>query len=360
MPSSARFARTFLTFVYCFALLLPAVEASGQSNPQSKEDSIQNPPPVVVDMVKIEGGADLTADEHVSIKRSLQGEIAHSDWLDRVKANVTRQLQDDGFFNAVSEAKVESTALVDGKDHVVVSIVLTLGPRYSIQSVWWTGSSIFSTTQLDNLSLLKVGDVFRPSALSASNLLIRQAYADRGYIDAILTPQIRTDSKQAKVDLYLEVAEGHKSEAKKQLPCKRVSVEEVRNAPYTPSPTYDPKSDAQLQLARAQLEAQRTKKRLLLIVGGEWCGWCRVLEQTFQRNPALIEFRDSHFVVLHIDLSDQSAAECALKDYPKPPGVPFIYVLDSTGVLIATDDTKGWESGDGYDSSRIEEFLKKW
>jgi len=360
MPSSARFARTFLTFVYCFALLLPAVEASGQSNAQSKEDSIQNPPPVLVDMVKIEGGAELNADEQASIKRSLQGEIAHSDWLDRLKANATRQLQNDGFLNAVSDPKVESTTVVGGKDHVVVSIVLTLGPRYSIQSVWWTGSSIFSTTQLDNLSLLKVGDVFRPSALSASNLLIRQAYADRGYIDAILTPQIRTDSKQAKVDLYLEVAEGHKSEAKKQLPCKRVSVEEVRNAPYTSSPTYDPKSDAQLQLARAQLEAQRTRKRLLLIVGGEWCGWCRVLEQTFQRNPALVEFRDSHFVVLHIDLSDQSAAECALEDYPKPPGVPFIYVLDSRGTLIATDDTKSWKSGHGYDSSRIEQFLKKW
>ena len=360
MPSSAPFARTFLTFVYCFALLLPAVEASGQSNPRSKEDSIQNPPPVVVDMVKIEAGTELTADEQVSIKRSLQGEIAHSDWLDRLKANATRQLQNDGFFNAVSDPKVESTTVVDGKDHAVVSIVLTLGPRYSIQSVWWTGSSIFSTTQLDNLSLLKVGDVFRPSALTASTLLIRQAYADRGYIDASLIPQIRTDSKQAKVGLYLEVAEGHKSEAKRQLPCKRVSVEEARSAPYTPSPTYDPKSDAQLQLARAQLEAQRTKRKLLLIVGGDWCGWCRVLEQTFQRNPALVEFRDSHFVVLHVDLSDESAAACALNGYPKPPGAPFIYVLDSIGALIATDDTKGWESGDGYDSSRIEGFLKQW
>jgi outer membrane protein assembly factor BamA len=171
MPSSARPARTFLTFVYCFTLLLPAVEASGQSNAQSKEDSIQNPPPVLVDMVKIEGGAELNADEQASIKRSLQGEIAHSDWLDRLKANATRQLQNDGFLNAVSDPKVESTTVVGGKDHVVVSIVLTLGPRYSIQSVWWTGSSIFSTTQLDNLSLLKVGDVFRPSALSASTSL---------------------------------------------------------------------------------------------------------------------------------------------------------------------------------------------
>jgi hypothetical protein len=48
------------------------------------------------------------------------------------------------------------------------------------------------------------------------------------------------------------------------------------------------------------------------------------------------------------------------KSYPKALGVPFIYVLDSAGTLLATENTRDWESGDGYDSYRIEGFLKKW
>jgi len=118
--------------------------------------------------------------------------------------------------------------------------------------------------------------------------------------------------------------------------------------------------DGELQIARAQLEAQRTKKNLLLIVGGKWCGWCRVLDQTFQRNPATSELRDQIFIVAHINVSEENANECALSAYPKATGFPFIYVLDATGTLIATEDTRDWESGDGYDPQRIESFLKKW
>jgi hypothetical protein len=277
-----------------------------------------------------------------------------------LEANAARRLQNDGFFNGAADAEVESSKVTNGKRHVVVSIALTSGPRYTVQRIWWTGSSIFSPTQLDNLCLLRVGDVFRPSALRESILLIHQAYGERGYKNMALTPQTRTDSKKGKVDLYLEVVEGPKSEAVKQSQCRQYSLEDIQNTPYIPSPTYDPRLDVQMQILRAQLEAQRANKRLLLVVGGEWCGWCRVLDQTFQRNPALTELRDKIFIVLHVDVTDETGSECALRAYPKALGVPFIYVLDSAGKLLATEDTRDWEPGDGYDSYRIGGFLKKW
>jgi Surface antigen variable number repeat/Thioredoxin-like len=315
-----RVKKFFFRLVYCLAFLLLAAEVSAQneSSAQPQKDSAQELLPVVVDSVKINGGAEISADEKASISLGLQGETVHSDWLARIEANAARRLQNDGFFNGAADAEVESSKVTNGKRHVVVSIALTSGPRYTVQRIWWTGSSIFSPTQLDNLCLLRVGDVFRPSALRESILLIHQAYGERGYKNMALTPQTRTDSKKGKVDLYLEVVEGPKSEAVKQSQCRQYSLEDIQNTPYIPSPTYDPKLDVQMQILRAQLEAQRANKRLLLVVGGEWCGWCRVLDQTFQRNPALTELRDKIFIVLHVDVTDETGSECALRATPRP------------------------------------------
>jgi len=316
--------------------------------------------PVIVDAAMIEGGSELSASEKDSIANGLLGETAHADWLDRLSAKATKELHNDGFLDGTAIVRVDSTRLLDAKQHVTIVVALTAGTRYRIQKIWWTGSSLFSTAQLDNFSLLRVGDVFKPSALSASVSLLIREYGERGYQQVMLEPQFQKFPASGKVAIYFDVVEGPKSEESKHVPCKQYSIADIQNAAYVPSPIYDPTIDGELQIARAQLEAQRTRKKLLLIVGGKWCGWCRVLDRTFQRNPATSALRDQIFIVAHINVSDENANECALSAYPKATGFPFIYVLDASGTLIATEDTRDWESGDGYDPQRIESFLKKW
>jgi hypothetical protein len=96
--------------------------------------------------------------------------------------------------------------------------------------------------------------------------------------------------------------------------------------------------------------------RTAAVAGDTGCGWCHLLDRTFQRNPATTELRDKLFITVHVDDSN----ECALKPYPKAFGVPFIYVLDEKGNLLGTEETKDWETGDGYDPRRIDAFLTKW
>jgi thioredoxin-related protein len=115
-----------------------------------------------------------------------------------------------------------------------------------------------------------------------------------------------------------------------------------------------------MQIARAQLEAASPSKKLLLIAGGKWCGWCQVLDRTFQTNPSLTELRDKSFIVVHVNVSEENSNECALRAYPKATSFPFVYVLDATGRLMGTEDTRDWESSDGYDPHQVEAFLKKW
>jgi len=362
MPTRNRSTLAFLALSYSLGLFLWVNSAFAQNKSETPPQKVTTAeqPTVVVDAINIEGGIELSTDDKASIANNLQGETAHSDWLDRLKANATGQLQNDGFLDGTAEAKVQSTRLLDGKEHVVVLLTLTGGKRYSIQKVWWAGSSVFSLAQLNSLGLLQVGDVFRLSALGESLSLLRQAYADRGYSQIVAVPQFEKFPESGKVTLYLDITEGQKSANSNPLQCKQYSAEDIQKTPYVPSASYEPKLDGQLQIARGQLEAQRTNKKLLLIAGDKSCGWCHLLDQTFQRNPATTELRDKLFVVLHIDVSENNGNECALKVYPKAPGFPFIYVLDATGKLLGTEDTKDWASSDGYDPHRIEAFLTKW
>ncbi len=51
---------------------------------------------------------------------------------------------------------------------------------------------------------------------------------------------------------------------------------------------YDKAADANVQLARAAERAKHGDKRILLMFGGDWCGWCHKLHGLFKTN------RESH------------------------------------------------------------------
>ena len=64
-------------------------------------------------------------------------------------------------------------------------------------------------------------------------------------------------------------------------------------AQYAPITKYDPGRNAEQDLKIAVVEAQRTGKRILLEVGGEWCSWCHIMDKYFDQNPNLTKLRDT-------------------------------------------------------------------
>ena len=69
---------------------------------------------------------------------------------------------------------------------------------------------------------------------------------------------------------------------------------------YTPVAKYDPARSAEQDLRNAVTEAQRTGKRILLEVGGEWCSWCHIMDKFFDQNPNLTKLRDTNLSLIHI------------------------------------------------------------
>ena len=123
---------------------------------------------------------------------------------------------------------------------------------------------------------------------------------------------------------------------------------------------YDPRRDPANDIQDAIIEAGKTSKRILLEVGGEWCVWCHIMDRYFEENPKLLEFREKNFVMVKINFSRENENKKLLSRYPAIPGYPHIFVLDTNGKLLHSQDTSKLESGKSYDLEKFFSFLRKW
>ncbi len=65
--------------------------------------------------------------------------------------------------------------------------------------------------------------------------------------------------------------------------------------------------------------ASRTGKRVLVDVGGNWCGWCHEMERYFETHADLRALRDRNFVTVKVNFSPENPNESVLSKYPKYP-----------------------------------------
>ena len=131
-------------------------------------------------------------------------------------------------------------------------------------------------------------------------------------------------------------------------------------AEYVPVLKYDPARNADQDIKDGVAEAKRTGKRVLLEVGGEWCIWCHIMDEYFEKHPDLLAFREKNFIMVKINFSDENKNEQVLSRYPKVAGYPHIFVLDTGGKLLHSQDTGQLEEGRGYNLDKFTAFLKEW
>jgi thiol:disulfide interchange protein len=129
---------------------------------------------------------------------------------------------------------------------------------------------------------------------------------------------------------------------------------------YVPVTKYDPQRNADQDIREAVAEAHRTHRRVLLEVGGEWCSWCHTLDNYFDAHRELTALRNRNFVTVKINFSEENQNREVLSRYPPIPGYPHLFVLDSDGRFLHSQDTSSLESGKSYDLERLTDFLKRW
>ncbi len=124
---------------------------------------------------------------------------------------------------------------------------------------------------------------------------------------------------------------------------------------------YDESADARADIAAAVAVAKKDHQRVLVMWGGNWCGWCHLLDGVLESDRTLSRTMLYEYKLVHVDIGkfDKNmdlAAELGAD--PKKHGAPFLTVIDGDGKAIANQETSSLEEGDHHDPAKVKAFLE--
>jgi thiol:disulfide interchange protein len=128
---------------------------------------------------------------------------------------------------------------------------------------------------------------------------------------------------------------------------------------------YDPSVDGWKQLQAAGQRATAEHRRVLVIVGGNWCKWCRALDRLMSEDSALRAELASYEVV-HLNYSKENKNPEAMTYLGNPDrlGFPSLLVLSPQLRVLHTQSSDVFETGDpakpGHDPVKLLAFLQTW
>ncbi len=132
----------------------------------------------------------------------------------------------------------------------------------------------------------------------------------------------------------------------------------------TPLPyPYDEKADADKAVATAKARAKAQHKLLLIDLGGNWCGDCRILAGTVEI-PALKQFVDAHYVTVTVDVGRfnrnlQVPASYGIKD--RLEGVPALLIVDPrTNRLLNAGHEAALADARNMSPQALADWLAQW
>jgi thiol-disulfide isomerase/thioredoxin len=149
-------------------------------------------------------------------------------------------------------------------------------------------------------------------------------------------------------------------------PAPRVGIDSFAQL-KTPLPyPYDEaaKANADAAVARAKARARAAGKLLLIDLGGNWCGDCRILTATMDR-PELKAFVDRHYEVVlvdvgHMDKNLQIPGHYGISDR-LAGGVPALLVVDpKTDRLLDGGHISALEDARHMTPQAVADWLAQW
>ena len=126
------------------------------------------------------------------------------------------------------------------------------------------------------------------------------------------------------------------------------------------STTYDKKRNPHEDLALSMAKAKKSGKKILMVVGGEWCKWCGQLDNFLDDHEAVAKEFYTSFEVLRVYYGKGITKEgqSLLMQFPVPKGTPHFYILDSKAKLLKSIDTGKLERGYSYHKKKFMTFIK--
>jgi len=129
-----------------------------------------------------------------------------------------------------------------------------------------------------------------------------------------------------------------------------------------PEAPYDRTADANAAVRVAFARARKSHKRVLLDLGGNWCGDCRILAGIMEL-PEMRRFLTAHFEIVSVDMGsfDTNLQIPARFGFTKRlEGVPTVLIATPDGKLLNRSDVFALSDARHMQPQAVADWLAKW
>ncbi|GMW01722.1 MAG: hypothetical protein AMXMBFR84_28590 [Candidatus Hydrogenedentota bacterium] len=121
---------------------------------------------------------------------------------------------------------------------------------------------------------------------------------------------------------------------------------------------YDESGNGRALVDAALKKAQADGKNVLIQFGGNWCGWCHLLQGLFDSNQEIAAVLRESYVLVHLDTrSNPEVVKAYVTDMQ---GVPYLTVLSPDNKVLVNQETGSLEIGPKHDPAKVLAFLNQW
>jgi thiol:disulfide interchange protein len=129
---------------------------------------------------------------------------------------------------------------------------------------------------------------------------------------------------------------------------------------------FDESADGTAQIAAALARAKKENRRVLVEWGANWCAWCRSLHNLSRNDEGIRKELLYEYEVVLLDVGRLDKHADLMKTYEvdfSRTGIPFLTILDSSGALVANQETASLELEDkaakAHDPKKVLELLER-
>lgn len=142
----------------------------------------------------------------------------------------------------------------------------------------------------------------------------------------------------------------------------KVSIASLAQLPIVERAPYDEAANADAAVAAAFARAERSGKRVLIDMGGNWCGDCIVLSN-FMRLPEIKAFVTAHYEVAVVnvgrfDTNLQIPARFGIKQ--RLEGVPALIIAEPNGKFVNPGHVAALADARNMTPQAIADWIAQW
>ncbi len=191
--------------IVSFVVAIALTSATAQAGPPAKTPAGQ----ILVQHVTFVGGDHVPAMDQEKFAKELEGTARMAE----LRQKVADFWHAYGFYHVEVEAEPHLSANKWGEAVGDLAFKITEGPQYRLDTVSWSGSKALTPAQLTAIFPVKSGDVFDTNEVRRGMGLIREAYAQKGYLQIAAVPAMHVNDVDHTITLKFKVIEGARDTA---------------------------------------------------------------------------------------------------------------------------------------------------